>query len=51
MAVHDGASTELLLDNDPARFRSWLGDLLTALLDHSHRSHAPKPGQTPGNRL
>jgi AcrR family transcriptional regulator len=34
MAVHDGATTELLLDNDPARFRSWLADLLTALLDH-----------------
>ena len=35
MAIHDGATTELLLDNDPARFRSWLADLLTALLDHS----------------
>ncbi len=35
MAIHDGAATELLLDNDPARFRSWLADLLTALLDHA----------------
>jgi AcrR family transcriptional regulator len=34
MAIHDGATTELLLDNDPARFRSWLADLLTALLEH-----------------
>jgi AcrR family transcriptional regulator len=35
MAIHDGATTELLLDNNPTRFRSWLADLLTALLDHS----------------
>ncbi|MGO9787954.1 MAG: TetR/AcrR family transcriptional regulator [Solirubrobacteraceae bacterium] len=34
MAIHDGATTELLLDNDPAQFKSWLTDLLTALLDH-----------------
>ena len=34
MAIYDGATTELLLDNDPARFRSWLADLLTALLEH-----------------
>ncbi len=41
MAIHDGAATELLLDNDPAPFRSWLADLLTALLDHA--CEAPQP--------
>jgi hypothetical protein len=41
MAVHDGATTELLLDNDPARFRSWLADLLTALLDHRETPQLP----------
>jgi hypothetical protein len=34
MDIHDGATTELLLDNDPAQFRAWLADLLTALLEH-----------------
>ena len=34
MAIYDGATIELLLDNDLARFRSWLADLLTALLEH-----------------
>ena len=38
MAIHDGATTELLLDNDPAQFSSWLADLLTALLDHPHQT-------------
>jgi AcrR family transcriptional regulator len=38
MAIHDGAATELLLYNDPARFRSWLADLLTALIDHRRAS-------------
>ena len=46
MAVHDGATTELLLDNDPARFRSWLADLLTALLDH-HRETPQLPAANP----
>ena len=41
MAIHDGATTELLLDNDPARFRTWLVDLLTALLDHSPKTPEP----------
>jgi hypothetical protein len=41
MAIHDGAATELLLDNDPARFRSSLADLLTALLD-PERGHPTK---------
>jgi AcrR family transcriptional regulator len=42
MAIHDGATTELLLDSDPVRFRSWLADLLTALLDHP-ATQAPPP--------
>ncbi len=41
MAIHDGAATELLLDDDPARFRSWLADLLTALLDHADPAARP----------
>ncbi len=41
MAIHDGAATELLLDDDPARFRSWLADLLTALLDHADPAAQP----------
>jgi AcrR family transcriptional regulator len=41
MAIHDGAATELLLDNDPTRFRSWLADLLTALLDHPRKTTQP----------
>jgi AcrR family transcriptional regulator len=41
MAIHDGAATELLLDNDAARFRSWLADLLTAVLDHAREIRQP----------
>ena len=41
MAVHDGAATELLLDNDPTRFRAWLADLLIALLDHPTKTPQP----------
>ncbi len=41
MAIHDGAATELLLHNDPARFRSWLADLLTALLDPARETAQP----------
>ncbi len=41
MAIHDGAASELLLDNDEARFRSWLADLLTALLDHARETTQP----------
>jgi AcrR family transcriptional regulator len=47
MAIHDGAATQLLLDNDPARFRSWLADLLTALLDHTRETPQPTAAQTP----
>jgi AcrR family transcriptional regulator len=41
MAIHDGAATELLLDNDPTRFRYLLADLLTALLDHARATPPP----------
>jgi AcrR family transcriptional regulator len=41
MAIHDGAATDLVLDNDPARFRSWLADLLTTLLDHPRETPQP----------
>ena len=47
MAIHDGATTELLLDNDPARFRSWLADLLTALLDHPGQTRTSEPAKHP----
>jgi hypothetical protein len=47
MAIHDGATTELLLDNDPARFRSWLTDLLTALLEHPRQTPTPTPARHP----
>jgi hypothetical protein len=50
MAIHDGATTELLLDNDPAQFKSWLTDLLTALLDHPPDTRL-QTGQTPSNQL
>jgi AcrR family transcriptional regulator len=46
MAIHDGAATELLLDNDPTRFRSWLADLLTALLDHPRETPQPTAAST-----
>ena len=41
MAIHDGVATEQLLENDPVRFRSWLADLLTALLDHARETPQP----------
>jgi hypothetical protein len=41
MAIHDGAATELLLDSDSNRFRSWLADLLTALLDRPRETPQP----------
>ncbi len=47
MAIHDGATTELLLDNDPARFRSWLADLLTALLEHPRQTRTSTPAKHP----
>jgi hypothetical protein len=47
MAIHDGATTELLLDNDPARFSSWLADLLTALLEHPRQAPTPTPAKHP----
>jgi hypothetical protein len=47
MAIHDGATTELLLDNDPARFRSWLADLLTALLEHRRQTPTSTPAKHP----
>ncbi|MGO9788456.1 MAG: TetR/AcrR family transcriptional regulator [Solirubrobacteraceae bacterium] len=47
MALHDGATTELLLDTDPARFRSWLTDLLTALLDHPRQMRTSTPTKHP----
>jgi len=46
MAIHDGAATELLLDDDPALFRSWLADLLTALLDNARETPPPTSAQT-----
>jgi hypothetical protein len=50
MAIHDGATTELLLDNDPARFRSWLADLLTALLEpRQARTSTPATHPTPSS--
>jgi AcrR family transcriptional regulator len=50
MAIHDGATTELLLDNDPARFRSWLADLLTALLEpRQTRTSAPAKHPAPNS--
>jgi hypothetical protein len=47
MAIHDGATTELLLDNDPARFRSWLADLLIALLEHPRQTRTSTPAKHP----
>ncbi len=47
MAIHDGATTELLLDNNPAQFKSWLTDLLTALLDHPSHTRTPTPAKHP----
>ena len=38
IAIYEGAATEMLLDGDPARFRSSLTDLLTALLDHTRQT-------------
>jgi hypothetical protein len=50
MAIHDGATTELLLDNDPARFRSWLADLLTALLEpRQTRTSTPAKRRAPNS--
>jgi len=40
IAIYEGAATEMLLDGDPVRFRSWLADLLTALLDHASQTPA-----------
>ena len=47
MAIHDGATTELLLDDDPPRFRSSLADLLTALLDHPGQTRTSTPAKRP----
>jgi AcrR family transcriptional regulator len=40
MAVHNGATTRLLLEPAMELFETWLAELLTALLDH------PSPGST-----
>jgi AcrR family transcriptional regulator len=50
MAIHDGATTELLLDNDPARFRSLFADLLTALLDHGRQAPTSTPAKHRANK-
>ena len=47
IAIYEGAATEMLLDGDPVRFRSWLTDLLTALLDHASQTPASTQAARP----
>ena len=47
IAIYEGAATEMLLDGDPVRFRSWLADLLTALLDHASQTPASTQAARP----
>ncbi|WP_432057513.1 TetR/AcrR family transcriptional regulator [Streptomyces sp. bgisy022] len=52
VAAYDGVTTRLLLDRDTAGARTWLGQLLTALLtdgsaEPAAQRHGPRKGRSP----